>query len=428
MKYNEYLEQRQALMNELQGLIDTGASDEEYTAKKSEIEALDEKWAAICQRQADLNALSDSQSTVNVQALAGVNMDNAAPVAAVSMAPVAAQANDPESMVSSDAYVNAWAKVMMGQKLSADEQNLVQMVNAYTHTTENTGIVIPETVAAGIWDMVEDLYPLWADVQKTYVKGNYTVPISSASAEAAWYDEGTATADGTETFRSLTLTGCELARSVTVSWKLREMAIADFIPFIQRKLAQKMGAALSYGVAKGKGQPGSGDTFKPEPKGIITELEAETSTPQVVEYTASALSYTNLTAARAKVTVGKNQLAFYANAETIWTELANVKDQNQRPIMVADPVNGGVSRIFGIPVKEDDSLAAGEIILGAPSVGYIANVNKDMSIVTEEHAKARTVDYCSYAIVDGGVLSTKAFALLKRATANAVAEGEGGNG
>ena len=53
MKYNEYLEQRQALMNELQTLIDSGASDEEYNAKKAEVEALDEKWEAICQRQAD---------------------------------------------------------------------------------------------------------------------------------------------------------------------------------------------------------------------------------------------------------------------------------------------------------------------------------------------------------------------------------------
>lgn len=340
-------------------------------------------------------------------------MENTVSAAAMNMAPVAAQANDPESMIKSDAYTNAWAKVMMGKQLSSDEQSLVQMVNAYTHTTENTSIVIPETVASGIWDMVEELYPLWADAQKTYVKGNYTVPISNTSTDAKWYDEETETEDGTETFRQLTLTGCELARAITISWKLREMAIADFIPFIQKKLAQKMGAALAYGVAKGKGQPGSGETFKPEPKGIITELKAESDTPQVVSYTSGALSYTNLTAARAKVTVGTNQLAFYAKSETIWTELANVKDQNQRPIMIADPVNGGVNRIFGIPVKEDDSLAAGEIILGAPSVGYLANVNKDISIVTEEHAKPRTVDYCSYAIVDGGVLSTKAFALLK---------------
>ena len=82
--------------------------------------------------------------------------------------------------------------------------------------------------------------------------------------------------------------------------------------------------------------------------------------------------------------------------------------------MVADPTNGGVNRIFGIPVKEDDSLAAGEVLLSAPGIGYLANVNKDMSVLSEEHVKARTVDYCSYAIVDGGVITTKAHALLKR--------------
>lgn len=415
MKYKDYLEQRQALMNALQELIDNGAPDEEYNAKKAEIEALDQKWEAICQRQADLNALSDSQSTVNVQALGGINIEDAVPAASANMGPVAAKADDPAEMLKSDAYMNAWAKQMMGKQLTSDEQALITLVNAYTHTTENTGIVIPETVASGIWDMVEELYPLWADAQKTYVKGNYTVPISDASTAAAWYDEATATADAEESFRELTLTGRELSRAITVSWKLREMAIADFIPFIQKKLAQKMGAALGYGVSNGRGvDSATPATYKPEPVGICYALKGETSTPQVVGYDISdGISYTDLTTARSKVTVGTNALAFYAKASTIWTLLANVKDENGRPIMIADPVNGGVNRIFGIPVKEDDSMTAGEVLLGAPSIGYIANVNKEMSIMSEEHVKARTVDYCGYAIVDGGVITTKAFALIK---------------
>lgn len=414
MKYNEYLEQRKALMNELQALIDSGASDEEYNAKKAEVEALDQKWEAICQRQADLNALSDSQSTVNVQAMTGVGLENTVPAAAMNMAPVPAQQDTPEALMKSDAYVTAWAKLMMGRKLTDDEQSLVTMVNSYTHTTENSGYVIPETVASKIWDLVEEEYPLWADVQKTYVKGAYTVPISNTSSDAAWYDESTATADGEEHFIQLTLNGCELSRAVTVSWKLREMAVEDFIPFIERKLAEKMGAGLGYGVASGKGQPGQYDLFKPEPKGIITALEAEVSTPQVVEYDAdNGVSYADLTAQRAKVKVGKRSLAYYANSDTIWTQLANVKDQVGRPIMIADPANGGINRIFGLPVKEDASIPTGDVLLGAPSVAYLANVNKDMSITTEEHVKPRTADYCAYAIVDGGVLSTKAFALLK---------------
>ena len=33
--------------------------------------------------------------------------------------------------------------------------------------------------------------------------------------------------------------------------------------------------------------------------------------------------------------------------------------------------------------------------------------------MTEDHVKDRATDYCGYAIVDGGVTSTKAHALLK---------------
>lgn len=404
MTKTEYIEKRKAMQDMAQNLIDEGKL-EEAKEQMTAIDELDNEWDKTAQALADLRALSDNQPVVDLEE-ASVNV-NAKASETINLAPVKTVED------SKDAYVNAWAKQMMGKSLTADEQNVIDMVNAYTHTTGNTGIVIPENVAQGIWDMVEEMYPLWADVQKTYVNGNYTVPISNTSSAAAWYDEATATADGTETFRSLTLTGCELARAITVSWKLREMAVADFIPFIQKKLAQKMGAALGYGVSNGKGQPGVGDTFKPEPKGIITELKAETSTPQVVKYDATdGVTYTDLTAVRAKVTIGTNVLAFYANAATIWTQLANVKDQNGRPIMIADPAAGGINRIFGIPVKEDDSMIAGEILLGAPGVGYIANVNKDMSLQTEEHAKARTADYCAYAIVDGGVLSTKAFALL----------------
>ena len=45
------------------------------------------------------------------------------------------------------------------------------------------------------------------------------------------------------------------------------------------------------------------------------------------------------------------------------------------------------------------------------------NVNKEMSMTTEEHAKDRKTDYCGYAIMDGNALTTKAHALLKEAEA-----------
>lgn len=407
MKYEEYTKMRQELSKEAESLINEGKFDE-ANEKMKEIEALDEKWDKITEAQANLKALSGSQRGYNIQNIGesgkkGTVIDKTGGLGA---------GHSGKELYASEAYKNAWAKQMMGIPLTEDEAKTVKMVNEYTHTTENTGVVIPKTVATGIWDMIEELFPLWNDVQKTYIKGAYTALIGDDSTEAKWYDEETETEDGKEIIRELALTGCELSRSVTISWKLREMAVEDFIPYIQRKMARKMGAALGYGTSHGKGKP-TANEFKPEPVGIVTALEKEEGTPQIVTYAEGNLTYENLTNARAKIKAGGNELKVYANSATIWGELASVTDSSGKPIMVADPTNDGVTRIFGMEVKEDDSMLDGEILMSSPFIGYIANVNKDMSVMAEEHVKLRKVDYCGYAIADGGVTTTKAHALLK---------------
>ena len=411
MTYNEYIENRKNLVNEAQAMIDSGDLENAAT-KNDEIKALDAKWDATKEALDNLAALSDEQRAYNVQELTGAKVENGEAVARIDFNNQ--NMTEQQKMDSaSDLYMTAFAKALKGDTMTSAEVECFQMVNDYTHTTGNTGVVVPTTFAQGIWDAVEADYPLWADVQKTYVKGNASIIKSTGSTDAAWYDEATPTADGTDSFGALELTGCELARSITVSYKLKEMAIADFIPFIQRKLAEKMGAGLGYGVARGKGKPGVGDSFKPEPLGIVTALLAETNTPHVTTYTSGALAYSDLTTQRSKISKGSSRLAYYANPKTVWGELANVVDDNGRPIMIADPVQGGVMRMFGLPVKMDDSMADGQILLGNASQGYAANVNKDITLETDNHAKSRTTDYCGYAIVDGGVLSTEMFSLLK---------------
>ena len=63
---------------------------------------------------------------------------------------------------SSETYKTAWAKSMMGKQLSAEEDTAYKMVNeAFTHTTGNTGTVIPKVVTAGIWQEIGEIYPYW---------------------------------------------------------------------------------------------------------------------------------------------------------------------------------------------------------------------------------------------------------------------------
>lgn len=409
MNRKQYEMMRKKLMDEAQSLLDAGKVDE-ANAKMEEVKALDEKWDAIAQAAANFAALNGLQAPQQA-AIGGMEDSFGGDGARDSDNPIVAAWK-------SDDYRNAWAKSLMGRALNDAEEEKFRMVNeAYTHTTKNTAIVIPETVAKGIWEMVGEYYPYFSDVTRTYVNGLLTMIQEDTSSEAKWYDEDTKTEDGKESFKEYKLSGCELSRAITVSWKLKEMAIEDFIPYVQRKMAKKMGAAAGYGVTHGAGA--SAASGKPEPMGTVTALMSEEGTPQVVEYASGAApKYDDIVAARSKVKSGYGAgLAIYANSRTIWNKLAMILDQNKRPLFVPDVTSQAQFRILGMPVKEDDSMKDGEILISNASDGYHLNINKEVSMMTEDHVKERTTDYVGYAIMDGNVVTNKAHALLKEAAA-----------
>lgn len=415
MNKEKYLKDRKELLDAAEVFISDGKTDE-ANAKMKEVEALDAKWEETKLANANMEALKGkstitdlSEKAVNVEGKEIETMGNEVVV-------------DEKKQ-----YENAWAKVMQGKKLDSNEQVLFDKVNsslenAYTHTTGNTPTLIPESVVAGIWSRAEEMYPLLADVKKYNVQGTLVINKHTAIAagDAAWYDEATATADEQNTFGQLTLTGCELAKAITVTWKMRAMAVEEFIPYIKNELGERVGVAMGTAIAVGKGKPGELDEFKAEPLGIETALLAESNTPQVVTYNPAAstpdpLAYADFTAAIGKI--HSSYLAgsaIYASNATIWGQLANLTDTLGRPLFIPDLTSGGVGRMFGMVVKADAGVTADSVIIGNPNRGYVLNTNEPMSLATEEHVKARTVDYAAYAIVDGGLLDTKAFALIKK--------------
>lgn len=410
MNRKQYEAMRRKLMDEAQQLLDAGKAAE-ANAKMEEIRALDEQWDAIAQAAANLAALNGTQTARNP-------LDGPED----SFGPEETAGEDAPKVLAwkSEEYKSAWAKHLMGRSLTDGERESFLMVNeAFTHTTSNTAVVIPETVSQGIWELAGEYYPYFEDVAKTYVNGLLTMIQEDTSSEAKWYDEDTETEDGKETFKEYNLSGCELSRAITVSWKLKEMAIEDFIPYIQRKMAKKLGAAAGYGVTHGKGGEAAGG--KPEPMGTVTALLAEDGTPQVAEYAAgTAPKYDDIVKTRAKIKSGYGAgLKIYANARTIWEKIAMIQDQNKRPQFVPDVTGAAAFRILGMPVKEDDSMGDGEILFSNAQDGYQLNVNKEISMMTEDHVKQRTTDYVGYGIMDGNIVTSKAHALLKEAAKTA---------
>lgn len=419
MDKKAYLDQRAVLLKDSETLIAEGKI-EEADAKMKEIEELDAKWEEIKLANANMNALKEKAEVINLENrsvdVKGVKtVDNIV---------------DEKPIDEKAAYETAWAKVMQGMKLETKEQEIFDKVNAefrnaYTHDTGDIATLIPETVVAGIWKRAEEMYPLLADVKKYNVRGTlvFNRHDSIAAGDAAWYDEDTETDDEKNVFGQLILSGCELAKAITITWKLRAMATEDFIPFIKNELGERVGVALGTAIAQGKGKPGETDSFKPEPLGIETALLAESSAPQVVTYdpdanTPDPLRYEKITAAIAKIHSSYlSGCAIYANNTTIWNELATLTDEVGRPLFIPDVTSGGVGRMFGMTVKADAGVTTNNIIIGNAAKGYVMNINEPMSIATEEHVKARTVDYAVYAIVDGAPLDTKAFALIQKVVA-----------
>lgn len=383
---------------------------EESEAKMNEVKDLDNKWEDTKKAQANLNALKDNGNVLDlenksVSVAGGKQVDNT---------------QQPENVLSDQkVYENAWAKNMMGKRLDAGEQEIFDKINtefnnAYTHDTGNTGVLIPETVAAGIFARAEEMYPLYADAKKFQVKGKLSIKkhVSIDAGDAAWYEEATPTADEQNTFGELSLDGHELSKSVTVSWKLKAMAMDEFIPYIINELGERVGVALGTAAAQGSGVN--------QPRGVETALLAEAGTPQVVTYdpdnatTPVPLSYKKVTDAISRVHSSYlNGSVIYANNATIWNQLANLMDEQGRPLFIPDVTGGGVGRMFGMVVKPDAGISNGSILIGNAAKGLVFNTNEPFSVVTEDHAKARTTDYVAYAIVDGDVLDEKAFALIQ---------------
>lgn len=395
MNRKQYEAMRKKLMDEAQALIDAGNA-EAAQAKMDEVTALDQKWDLIAQAAANFNALNRDPVLADAVVVEGKTGEPW-------------KKENVLELWESENYLNAWVKTLQGKTLDDKESETYRLVNeTYTHTTKNTGTVIPKNVATKIWELAGEMYPYFSDVQKTYVNGLLVVPMEDTSSDAAWYEESEKTEDGKETFKEFMLSGCELSRVITVSWKLKEMAMEDFIPYIQRKMAKKMGAAAGYGATHGKGVAEDG---KSEPTGVVTALKKEPGTPQVIEYTGTP-TFANITAARARIKSGYSAgLKLYANSATIWTKIANIVDANKRPIFMPDPTSGGY-RVLGMEVKEDDSMTDGEILMSNAFAGYHANINKEMTMLTEDHVKDRETDYCGYAILDGNIITSRAHALL----------------
>lgn len=414
MNRKDYEKKRDELMNAATAAVDAGKLDDSKEIR-AQIEKLDADFDAAQKEMANIEALKKNRDEVKDIAAGGREPADGVPAEKMNFAKP-----KPTPQEEAKAYEPVFAKFLLGRQLSDAERDILSRNNPLNaaNTAESNKVVIPTTLRDGIWTEIRDQHPILSDVPFTFVPGDVEIVAEDNNGDAAaWYDEATAVADGTVSFKTVMLHGYELAKAVPVSWKLKKMSVTDFLPYIANLVADKMSAALAAAVLNGKGVPASGESnpWKSEPRGIIPALLAESGTPQVLTYTvAEGIDYANMTSAMAVI---KSKYAagakIYATNGTIWTKLANIKDTQKRPIFIPDATLGGVGRIFGLTVFEEDAVADGAVLIGNVGAGYAMNLQEQISMYSEEHVKERITDYMGYTIADGAPLTTKAFAYIK---------------
>ena len=295
-------------------------------------------------------------------------------------------------VLESPEYRTAWAKKLMGRPekdFTEEEKRALGDAITTTDTTfvasdadtqgiNNGGLFIPKSVRSDIMEIIVDSSPIFRDVRKLNVAGNVDLPYLKEADDAEWYTELKETKNEGQEYATLQLTGWELAKDVEITWKLEQMAVESFIPFIVEELAAKMGIALVNAIIYGDGTN--------KPKGITKDLVAikKGTTPIDRIVTAyQSLSKEARRGAKAYISTDVN------------IDIVSYKDNNGNY-----PFLQGIATNKLVPVEVDPYLKDSDIIVGNCR-NYILNEVTPVRVDKEIKVKPRRIVYGGYAIYDG---------------------------
>lgn len=288
--------------------------------------------------------------------------------------------------IDSPEYRNIWAKKLMGVELTPEERALGDAVTTtatdYVASTSsvqginNGGLFIPTDVRLDILGIIEELSPFYRDARKLAVAGNVDLPYLDAADDAEWYAELTDTKNEGIKFAQLSLTGHELAKNVVVTWKLEAMAVNEFISFITKEIAVKMGRALVTAVLYGNGTN--------KATGALNGLSGQAG---VDPMDAIFKAYDSL---GSEFRIGaKAYISTSANLD-----LLSYQDKNEGyPFL-----NGVSTKLLNIEV--DPFLQDNDILVGNAQ-NYILNTVQPITVVRDTNVIGRKTIYGAYGVFDG---------------------------
>ena len=287
----------------------------------------------------------------------------------------------------SEEYRSAFLRHLRGEAMSEVEQR------AFTFLTTNTTAPLPEVMQNRIIDLIGEAHPIVADVYTMHSNTAITIPVAkSIDADAGKTDEGAASKELQLTFTNVDLSGDDYTANVTMSYKMRNMALPAFEDFLVAKIAERLGSVIAAS--------------------IVANIKAGIAAANKVS---SGVNYANICAGFGELKrVGT--VIVYGTRKGVYNKLVGMVDSQKRPIFQQPITASAAGAILGAVIKFDDAIGDDELLIGDPSK-YLQNVVAPVTIESDKDLKNHTFVYSGYTCQQGTLTDDKAFALVSEAAA-----------
>jgi len=399
MTREEYLNQRKALIDGAQALIDEGKIDE-ANAKQEEIKELDNKYEAIAKAQANLNALNNVKPPVNVLKNGVVD---------------STRNNNDDDIYNSDEYKRAFMNyVAKGEAIPAQFRN--NNTNTGPTKTSEVGVMIPTTTMQKIIEKIEATGMILPLVTRTAYKGGVTIPTSNVKPVATWVTEGQSSDKQKKSTNSTSITFgyYKLRCAISTSLEVDTMAYPVFETTFVNNVVEAMVKALEQAIISGDGDG--------KPKGILKET---VPTGQNIDIEADGgFTYQTLVDAEAALPLAYENGAVWFMTKKTFMAFVGMVDNNGHPIARINYGIGGKPErsLLGRPVILNDYMTS----IGTPLTentvvaflfnpkDYILNTNLNMTI--KRYEDNDTDDQVTKAImlVDGKVVDNNSLVTITK--------------
>lgn len=383
----KYLEQRNRLLAEVEGLIDNGKI-EESNAKMKEVEDLDTQFEADAKANANLNALKDNVKVKNLEDNSVKNLKGGLIVDTNKI--------EIENLLKSEDYRNGYFKRLQGKELTQQENAAVSAAS-----------VIPTTTMNKIIEKIEQTSVLYNKISVTNIPGKISIPRENVKDDANWVAMATPASDGGDSFDAVSLGANKLIKTIEISADVEAMSIDAFEGFVVNALSKKMSKAIDNSILNGTGTE--------QPTGLLLAGQV-TATGT---YTKLGMTYKDLLAILAALPTGYHPNAtFVTTRQVFFGDVLGMSATDGSKIVVPDVQSPARYNILGYNVVIDDYMTTDTILFGDLSYYYF-NWAKAVAIEFDKSCGFRTGStvYRGLALADGKPALAEAFVKYTRAAA-----------